>query len=63
MGGGFEVDDANGGVEVGCALELAFRMAAGLEMGAETCTDLTGSVLLTPEVVVSIAEASGVTAC
>lgn len=54
------VDAREYGMQAGCAVELAFRTAAGVEVGAiGACTDVTGWFLLAPEVVVSIAEASG----
>ena len=60
MGGGLAVGAQYRGVEAGCALELALRAAAGVLVGeVRVCADGTGRSLLTPEVVVSIAEAFG----
>ena len=60
VGGGLAVGAQYRGVEAGCALELALRAAAGVLVGqVRVCADGTGRFLLAPEVVVSIAEASG----
>lgn len=60
MGGELAVGAQHGGVEAGCALEFAFRAAAGVEVGAiQSSTDGAGWFLLAPEVVMSIAEGFG----